>query len=121
MTGFKLSSDGDVVIQNGDIVMIQGNDLLTQTVECVQQTNKDEWEYDSDEGINFSAFLRKNPEDEEIRDNVLSALLQVDETFTIKSINITRQGRSLYVHFIASNKDNQTVEIETEVDNATNG
>lgn len=113
MTGFSLTEDGDVEIARGDIQMLSGTDLLTQTVRQVLSTNRGEWEYNADEGINLYAFLRKNPEDEEIRDNIRSALLQVDDTFTITSIEITRQGRSLSVPFTAKNSSEQ--EIKTEV------
>lgn len=58
MTGFQLK-DGDVVIENNEIQMISDAELIRQTVETVLNTNKGEWFFNADEGINFENILGK--------------------------------------------------------------
>lgn len=103
--------DGDVVIKNGDIQMVTNDERLKQKVLYTLKTNLGEWEYDKEEGIDFSAFLRKSPDDEEIRDNIRAGLLQVDPTFVINTIDIKREGRQLYVEFSATNSSGESVAI----------
>ncbi len=56
--GFKLNQ-GDVAITNGEIEQIEGNELTVQTIQQVLSTNKGEWLFDSEEGINFDNILGK--------------------------------------------------------------
>ena len=58
MTGFQLKN-GDVLIEKNEIQMISGAELLCQTVKSVLNTNKGEWYFDEDEGIEFSNILGK--------------------------------------------------------------
>lgn len=58
MKGFMLS-DGDLVITNNEIVMTQGNELISQTIQCVLSTNKGEWIFDEEEGIDFDNIFGK--------------------------------------------------------------
>lgn len=58
MKGFMLS-DGDLVITNNEIVMTQGNELTSQTIQCVLSTNKGEWIFDEEEGIDFDNIFGK--------------------------------------------------------------
>lgn len=108
MKGFKLEN-GDVVISNGRIEMTDGNGLLRQTVESVLQTNKGEWFLNEDEGINFRAILRKMPDFDEIRSEVLDGLTQVDETFVIDTFDYSVTDRNLAIAFTARNGQNETV------------
>lgn len=59
MKGFMLDSNGDIVISNNEIQMVNGTDLTAQTVKTVLSTNKGEWIFDKDEGINFTNILGK--------------------------------------------------------------
>jgi len=108
MKGFKLSN-GDVVIENNKIVMVDGNDLLRQTVESVLQTNKGEWFLNEDEGINFKAILKKAPDFDEIRGEILDGLQQVDETFIIEEFDWTITDRNLALAFTARNSKDEAV------------
>lgn len=65
MTGFQLKN-GDVVIENNEIQMVSDAELIRQTVETVLNTNKGEWFFDEDEGINFDNILGKK---KKIKDN----------------------------------------------------
>lgn len=59
MKGFALDEHGDVLIANGEIQMINGTDLTVQTVKTVLSTNKGEWTFNENEGINFHNILGK--------------------------------------------------------------
>jgi phage baseplate assembly protein W len=59
LKGFKLNSKGDVEIKNNQIETVEGNELLRQTVQSVLGTNKGEWIFNPDEGINFKNILGK--------------------------------------------------------------
>lgn len=59
MKGFLLDSNGDVVIKSGKIQMTEGDDLVRQTIRTVLGTNKGEWVFDQNEGINFKNILGK--------------------------------------------------------------
>lgn len=60
MKGFKIDKNGDVVIEKNRIQMVEGNELLSQTVHCVLNTNKGEWVFNPNEGINFYNILGKH-------------------------------------------------------------
>ena len=59
MTGFKLK-DGDLVITNNEIELVEGDELTVQTIQSVLSTNKGEWIFDTDEGIEFDNILGKH-------------------------------------------------------------
>lgn len=108
--GFKLDDKGDVVIVNNQIQMVEDNDLLLQKVRTVLNTNKGEWWLNENEGINFRCMLTKNPNYDEIRDNIKLGLLQVDDTFQLLSFEHWTEGRKLYIKFTATNSSGQTIE-----------
>lgn len=59
MKGFALNSEGDILIEKHEIQMVHGTDLAMQTVKTVLSTNKGEWTFNEDEGINFANILGK--------------------------------------------------------------
>lgn len=68
MKGFMLK-DGDLSITNGEIDMVEDNELTAQTIGCVLSTNKGEWLFDKEEGIDFDVILGK----QRIRPNTSTA------------------------------------------------
>lgn len=58
MIGLKLK-DGDLVISNNEIEQVEGDELTVQTIQQVLSTNKGEWLFDAEEGINFDNILGK--------------------------------------------------------------
>lgn len=93
---------GDVVLDT-TIQMVEGDELLRQKVERVLGTNKGEWSYDEDEGIDFTAILRKNPDEDEIRATIQEALTKIDETLTIIEFSLSLRGREATIRFKAVN------------------
>lgn len=59
MRGFKLS-DGDLAIGGREIEFVTGTELTAQTIQYVLSTNKGEWAFNIDEGINFDNVLGKH-------------------------------------------------------------
>ena len=58
MKGFMLK-DGDLSITNDEIDMIEGSELTAQTINFVLSTNKGEWFFNAEEGVNFDTLLGK--------------------------------------------------------------
>ena len=52
MNGLKLVG-GDLELLNGEISMVDGDELKAQTIQQVLSTNKGEWMFDENEGIDF--------------------------------------------------------------------
>ena len=57
MIGFRLK-DGDLDIVNGEISMVEDSELKAQTIKQVISTNRGEWLFDKDEGINFGHMFQ---------------------------------------------------------------
>lgn len=58
MKGFMLS-DGDLSLTGGEIDMVEGTELTAQTIKHVLSTNKGEWLFDEEEGIDFDVIFGK--------------------------------------------------------------
>lgn len=56
MIGLKIRN-GDLVITNNEIELVEGNELTRQTIQSVLSTNKGEWKFDTEEGIDFYNIL----------------------------------------------------------------
>lgn len=56
MIGLKISN-GDLVITNNEIELVEGKELKSQTIQSVLSTNKGEWLFDTEEGIDFQNIL----------------------------------------------------------------
>lgn len=58
MKGFMLEN-GDLSITNGEIDIVEGAELTAQTIQQVLSTNKGEWFFNENEGIDFDVILGK--------------------------------------------------------------
>ena len=56
MKGFMLAN-GDLSISNGEIDMVEGAELTAQTIGSVLSTNKGEWIFNVEEGVNFDVIF----------------------------------------------------------------
>jgi phage baseplate assembly protein W len=113
MDGFSIDSSGDVVISNNKIEMVSNTELICQKVRQLLKTNLGEWWLNENEGIDFLCMLQKNPNYEQIEDNIKSGLKQVDETLEMTSINFNLDAnRTLHINFTARNSDNEEIKIE---------
>ncbi len=112
MYGFALDNSGDVIIEENKIKTVSDTALIAQTVRQVLKTNLGEWWLNEDEGIDFSCFLCKNPNYDQIEDNINLGLQQVDDTFRLTSIDFqTKEERTLIINFTAENENGETINI----------
>ena len=58
--GIKLTDKGDISITNHEIDIVKDGELLKQTAQQVLGTNKGEWVFNTNEGINFKNILGKH-------------------------------------------------------------
>ena len=82
MIGLKLN-DGDLVITNNEIELVEGDELTVQTIQQVLSTNKGEWIFDSEEGINFDNIFGKN----HIKTNTTKDTLYRQEISNVRAEN----------------------------------
>lgn len=82
MIGFKLN-DGDLVITNDEIELIEGDELTVQTIQQVLSTNKGEWIFDTEEGINFDNIFGKK----RIKTNTAKDALYRQELANVRAEN----------------------------------
>jgi len=113
MQSFKLI-DGDLVIEHGELVMTDGTDELVQCVKSALSTNKGEWFLQPELGIKFQAFLEKNLNEEEMREQIRQGLFQEPRIKTVDSIGFSydKAGRAMTAHFSATAVDGATIESE---------
>lgn len=110
MKGFKLDANGDVVIDK-DIEIVEDSELVRQTIQTVIATNKGEWQFNKNEGINFNNILVKNPNYEIIKSEIIDGLSQVDENFELQEFecSLDKKTRKLNVYFSAKKLDETTI------------
>lgn len=97
------------LFKGGDLVlnqMVEGAENLQVKAGLVIGTNQGEWSHDVEEGIDFGAVLRKNPDEAEIRATIERALQHsVDETFVLTEFQLEMVGRAANITFTAVNAD----------------
>ncbi len=109
MSGFKLDENGDVVLNKNGINIIGNAELFNQTVKTVLGTNKNEWGFNKNEGIDFKKILVKNPNIDVIKNEIQEGLKQIDETFILTEFSLTGKGRKMFINFTAVNEKNNIV------------
>jgi hypothetical protein len=111
MFGFALDKNGDVLIENNEISIAVGDSLLQQKVLSVLRTNRGEWFFDYDQGIDFDNLLGKGVGEELARYEVERGLAQVDSTFAITEFTYEedKTNRKAMVSFKAQNESGEKV------------
>lgn len=112
-------SNGDLVITNNELSMVANKELKAQTIQSVTSTNKGEWLFDEDEGINFDNVFSKQPEEvkkEIMRSEIEQGALQVDDTLNIDNFECSfdKNTRVLSVNYTAIGADGEEMAISTE-------
>ena len=110
MKSFAVNEEGDLVFENGEIAFAQDGELLRQKVRALLGTNRGEWWLNESEGVDFSAFLCKHPNEQRVRDEVRRALLAIDEELGLAAFSMRRNGRQLEVRFTAQ-KGNESLPV----------
>lgn len=88
--------------QNG-FVMVEGEEEELQAIRLLLTTNLSEWFLDIEHGLDYSVFQKKQFDELEMREAVLTALSQEKRIEEIVSldINFDRPNRTLYIYFVA--------------------
>ena len=75
-TSFAVTEDWphDLSITDDVIDMAEDDALFAQKIQAVWSTNRGEWSLDPAEGINRYVILQKNPDQDEIREELEEAL-----------------------------------------------
>lgn len=101
MKDILVDANGDIVIDNNDLKYVEDANLTRQKVKLTLSTNKGEWLFNANEGIDFFAMLTKNPNEEQVYDTILDGLRQVDEGIQIQDYESSITGRKLNIRFTA--------------------
>lgn len=109
MKNFMLDENGDIVINNNDIAIIEGDRLLLQTIKTILLTNKGEWFLNLNEGINRKNIIKKNPEKDLVRNEVLSGLIQVDSSLYLIDFDYEIDKRKMQIKFTAKKADGTVI------------
>ena len=114
MQGFKLDSNGDVLIENGKISMTSGTDLTAQTLQTVAGTNKGEWFLNEDEGIDFDSVIGKGITEDMQRAEMSDACKQVDENLRLTEFHreLDKKTRAATLYFTAVNQSGEEIRVE---------
>ena len=112
MKGFKIT-DGDLSISNNEIDMVYDNELKCQTVQSVLSTNKGEWLFNLEEGINFKNVLGKNVDEKVVKSEIEQGQKQVDATLAIEEFAYEKneQTRKSKVRVKSRFESGETVEV----------
>lgn len=115
MKTIKLDQYGDVVIKDNQIELVQGIELVAQTVRQVLGTNIGEWFGDTEEGIDFSVILTKNPNFDLIQDMINTAVQQVAESLEVTletdDFVFNVEGRQLAINFTLTLNEGESTEV----------
>ena len=111
---FALDETGDILIENKEIQMVNDKELIRQEVWEILSTNKGEWFFNWEQGIEFDNILGKGVTEEAVRNEIVDGLQQVDENLSISDFSMTVKGRKAYVKFNAVNEvTNEEIQVST--------
>lgn len=89
MKSFKVSNNGDLIIENGDLVIVDKHEEIRQSIERILTTNINEWFLDIDFGLDYSAMQGKGKAKERIKLTITEAIFQEPR---IKQVDIRDIG-----------------------------
>lgn len=105
MHDFRLTEDGDVVVQDNDIQTCSGGELLAQQIKMILNTNCGEWWLNYDEGIPFKEVLVKSPDYSAIEEYIKYAVRQIDDSIEISNFKHELKDRVLTITFTANGEE----------------
>lgn len=105
--------DGDIAFdENGDLLIVEGVEETAQSVELALGTNLGEWFLNPQMGIKFRAFLEKNLNEEEMREQIRQGIFQEPRIKTVDDIRfvVDWKARTLEVSFVATTVEGERIE-----------
>lgn len=117
MKGFKLDEHGDISFTDSQLDMVCGDELEVQTMKTILRTNKGEWIFDREEGIDFKQILGRHITGDLVKTQLQSGINQVNSDYTVEDFNYTvdRQNRKSHISFTARRaSDNAMFSVEND-------
>lgn len=114
MKSLALDETGDLLFEGNVLQMVEGNDLKVQTIREVISTNKGEWAFDWEQGIEFSNILGKNVEEDAERLEITDGLQQVDEDLLLSEFSKEVTDRTTHITFKAVDDSDTELDISTD-------
>lgn len=84
--------------------MVEDSELKRQKIQEVINTNKGEWLFDVEQGINFSNMLGKDVDEDIEREEIEEGIKQVDENMTISEYLKEVHERTSFIAFTATDE-----------------
>ena len=109
MKGFKLTENGDISITDGQIDMIDDNALETQTIKTVLSTNRGEYPFDSEEGIDHRQILSKGVTEDMVKTQMQNGIFQVNPERIIDEFDYSVNNRHAIVDFTARKNSGNSI------------
>lgn len=106
----------DVSMPFKSISLVSGNELLRQTIECVLQTHKGEWQYDVDEGIDFKKILIKKPDIDIIKHEIRQAIYKIDDSLEMSDFTYNIVNRHVEIKITLKTSAYETIIINTNIE-----
>lgn len=111
MKDFALDENGDILIEDKDISYVIDNKQEIQKIRQVLGTKLGEWEYDSNEGIDFEALSQKHIDLQRVRETIQNALHEISSSYVLQDCIIEMTNHVLYIKVSAEKKDSLEVYI----------
>jgi hypothetical protein len=110
--------NGDLVLENGDLALVSGGEELAQCCQITLGSNRGEWWFNPEAGLDFDVLLGKGIDEEMVHDAIREALLQEERIVSVDELIVTldRKARSSVVSFTATGRDGETIQEEVIVD-----
>lgn len=114
MTGLKLNDKNDIEISGGDILLVEDLKLEEQTMRTVLGTNKGEWPFNPDEGIDFRQLIGKGVTSDMARSQITSGIHQVNKNRNIENFTYQTVERHAVIDFTAREQGGSNIALTTE-------
>lgn len=97
MKDFALDENGDILIEDNDISYVIDDKQEIQKIRQVLGTKLGEWEYDSNEGIDFDALSQKHIDLQRVRETIQNALHEISASYVLQACIIEMTNHVLHI------------------------
>lgn len=114
MKALAIDENGDLFMEQGKLQEVSGVEEIRQRFRQLLRTNKGEWFLNPEEGLDYSTFWTKTPDEEAIRMTIDEVAEQVEEIERLEDVRIDfdERERTLTVSFVAILTTGEEVELE---------
>jgi hypothetical protein len=114
MKSLKLDANGDLAMENGSFIWIDGEDAIAQQLRISIQTIKGEWFLDPEDGMDMGPIFSKVFDENEAKNSVIEAALQVPDIVSVEDIAFTRNTvtRKMEIDLSVTKQDGTAIQLE---------